>query len=196
MVNTARSVRRRLSVEDRREELVQVGVELIATQPWDLVTMADIAASAGVSKPLLYHYFSTKRDLYLAAVRASAEELRMATSPDVDVPADQRVQHALRAHIDWVERNESRYRAVLHGGLSADPDVHAIVETSRTEVVARIAQRMGHRRPPPRLRIALRGWVGFLEGACLDWLVSKDISKQQLVQLLTASLTAAISENG
>lgn len=74
--------RRRLSVDDRRNELVEACLYLIGTHPWDEVSMADVAAQAGVSKPLLYHYFATKGDMYLAAVRSAADELSAATRPD------------------------------------------------------------------------------------------------------------------
>ncbi len=165
---------------------------MIATRPWDVVTMADIAAAAEVSKPLLYHYFSTKSDLYVAAVRAAAEDLREATKPVAALPPQARMHQALRAHVDWVETNALGYTAILQGGISAHPEVQAIVEESRAEVVRRIAQDVGVEHPRPSLRIAIRGWVGFLEGACLDWLAAKDIPKADLVLLLAASLRGAI----
>lgn len=167
-------------------------MKMIATHPWDVVTMADIAAAAEVSKPLLYHYFSTKTDLYIAAVRAAAEDLGLATRPDAGLRPRGRLHQALRAHVDWVETNALGYKAILQGGLSADPSVQAIVEASRAEVVRRITEGMGVDRPDPPLRIAIRGWVGFLEGACLEWLATRDIPKADLVQLLAASLPGAI----
>lgn len=154
--------------------------------------MAEVAAAAEVSKPLLYHYFSTKRDLYVAAVRAAAEELREATKPDPATPPEARLRQSLRAHVDWIEANAVGYRALLQGGVSVDPVVQAIVEGSRAEVVTRIAHGFGFDELPPALRVALSGWVGFLEGACLDWLAAKDISKSHLVRLLTASVPGAI----
>ncbi len=192
MVNSGRVRRQRLSVDDRRAQLLQVCLRIIGTDPWDVVTMADIAAAAGVSMPLLYHYYSTKSDLYLAAVRAAADELREATKPDPALRREARLHQALRTHIDWIDANALAYRAILHGGISADPVVQAIVEESRAEVVTRIAEGSGLRRLSPGLRIALRGWVGFLEGACLDWLASGDISKSQLVRLLAASVPGAV----
>ncbi|MDQ3146905.1 MAG: TetR/AcrR family transcriptional regulator [Actinomycetota bacterium] len=192
MVNSGRVRRQRLSVDDRRAQLLRVCLRIIGTDPWDVVTMADIAAAAGVSKPLLYHYYSTKSDLYLAAVRAAADELREATKPDPALRREARLHQALRTHIDWIDANALAYRAILHGGISADPVVQAIVEESRAEVVTRIAEGSGLRRLSPGLRIALRGWVGFLEGACLDWLASRDISKSQLVRILAASVPGAV----
>ncbi|MFI5040297.1 MAG: TetR/AcrR family transcriptional regulator [Acidimicrobiales bacterium] len=172
---------------------MRVGVELIATRPWDVLTMMDIAAAADVSKPLLYHYFSTKRDLYIAAVRSAAGQLRRATRPDATLRDEQQLHRALEAHVDWIEANALGYRTVLQGGVSGDPDVRAIVEQSRSEVVDRIVQTLALGRPPAVVRIALRGWVGFLEGACLDWLGSRDIPKPELVRLLAASLPAVIA---
>ncbi|MDQ6854541.1 MAG: TetR/AcrR family transcriptional regulator [Actinomycetota bacterium] len=193
MVNSAGRVRRRLSVEDRRDELVDVCVRLIGTRAWNSVTMADIAGEAQISKGLLYHYFSAKPDLYLAAVRRAATQLSEATTPDPTLPPWQRLRHALRAHVDWVDEHALAYRAVLQGGLSGDPEVQAIVESSRAEVLDRIARDSGLDEVPPVLRIALRGWVGFLEGACLDWLDTMEIPKDELVRLVAAALQAAMS---
>ncbi len=152
--------------------------------------MAEVARAAGASKPLLYHYFPTKSDLYLAAVRAAAAELRAATNPAADLPPRAALEQALAAHIEWIDANSVAYRAVLQGGLSSDPDVQAIIEESRADVVARLARGFGLRRVTPAQRTVLRGWVGFLEGACLDWLEKRDIPKRHLVRILAASVTA------
>jgi AcrR family transcriptional regulator len=192
VVNTKSTRRRRLTVEDRRDELLRASLQIIGSKPWDEVSMADVAAAAGASKPLLYHYFSNKSELYLAAVRSAAEELREATKPDPTLPVDARLFKALRAHIDWIDENALAYRAVLQGGISADPEVQAIVEESRADVVARLAEAFGFDELSPSQRIALRGWVGFLEGACLDWLTARDLSKPRLVRLLADSVGGAL----
>ncbi len=192
MVNSTASVRRRLSVEDRRDELIEVCVRLIGTRDWDTVTMADIAAEAQISKGLLYHYFSAKPDLYLAAVRRAAAQLSEATAPDPSLPPSERLRQALAAHVDWIEEHALAYRTVLQGGLNGDAEVQAIVEASRAEVLERIARDSGLTSVPPLLRIALRGWVGFLEGACLEWLDAKTVTTEELVRLIASLLPGAI----
>ena len=187
---TRAAPRRRLAVDDRRRELLGACLALIGTRPWDEVSMADVASAAGASKPLLYHYFPTKSDLYLAAVRAAADELRAATTPAGDLPPRLALQRGLTAHVDWVDANADAYRAVLQGGLSSDPRVHAIIEESRADVVARLAHGFGLRRVTPAQRTVLRGWVGFLEGACLDWVQRRDVPKSRLVRILAASVAA------
>ena len=152
--------------------------------------MADVAAAAGVSKPLLYHYFSTKTDLYRATVTAAAEELREATRPDPTLPVRRRMRAALDAHLDWIDAHALAYRAVIQGALSSDPVVQEEVERSRAETVDRLAQAFGIDQLTDLQRIALRGWVGFLESASLEWLGAKVVSQSQLRDLLAASAAA------
>ena len=172
---------------------MQACLHLIGTRPWDEVSMADVAAAAGVSKPLLYHYFSTKSELYLATIRSAADELIEATRPDPALPVDVRLREALDAHLDWIDEHSLAYRA--------DPPGRHQLRPQRPR-----DRRGGPRRcggPPrrcvrlrrasrPSQRIALRGWVGFLEGACLDWLATRDITKQHLARLLAASVGSAL----
>jgi len=131
--------------------------------------MTEIAAAAEVSKPLLYHYFSTKSDLYLAAIRAAAEELSEATRPDDALSPRRRLRQALSAHVAWIDANALGYRAILQGGISADPAVQAIVEDARAEVVRRIAGSVGVDPTSPAQRLArgdgsaswkARAWTG------------------------------------
>ena len=182
--------RRRLTVEDRRDELLRACLDLIGTRPWDEVSMADVAEAAGASKPLLYHYFATKRDLYLATVAAAAEELREATRPDPSLPLADRTRATLYAHLDWIDAHALAYRTILQGGISSEPRVHAIVEQSRIEVVDRLAETFALHHLTPAQRIAFRGWIGFLESASLEWLTTRAITKDELAGLLTASVLA------
>lgn len=155
--------------------------------------MADIAATAGVSKPLLYHYFSTKPDLYLATVASAANELRTATQPDHRLATDQRMRAALDAHLDWIEEYDVAYRAIVQGGISSDIAVQDIVERSRDETVERLADGLGWTHITHARRIALRGWVGFLEGASLEWLATRTITKDHLADILTASVNGLVA---
>ncbi len=182
--------RRRLTLEDRRDELLRACLDLIGTRPWEEVSMADVAEAAGASKPLLYHYFATKRDLYLATVATAAEELREATRPDPSLALARRMRAALDAHLDWIDSHALAYRAILQGGISSEPRVHAIVEQSRAEVVDRLAETFGLDRLEPCHHIAFRGWIGFLESASLEWLTTRAVTKEELAALLTASVLA------
>ncbi len=184
--------RRRLSVEDRRSELTAACLRLIGTRPWDEVTMADVAEEAGASKPLLYHYFSTKSELYLATVSAAAEELRTVTRPDPQLSVARRMRAALDSHLAWIETNALAYRAILQGGISSDDEVQAIVGASRNETVERLAEAFDLSPSEPAHRLALRGWVGFLEATSLEWLDSKVMTRDGVASLLEASMAGTL----
>lgn len=124
--------------------------------------------------------------------RTGLPQLRIATRPDPALPIEPRLLGALAAHVDWIEDHAVAYRAILQGSISSGPQVQAIVEESRAEVVDRLAEAFGFADLVPAQRIALRGWVGFLEGACLDWLVARDICKLHLARLLAASVAGAL----
>ena len=69
---------RRLTAEQRRQQLVAVALELFAQRGYRSTTMDDIAEAAGVTKPLVYQHFSSKRALYLELVNSIAQELLVA----------------------------------------------------------------------------------------------------------------------
>ena len=152
--------------------------------------MADVADAAGVSKPLLYHYSSTKTALYRGTVTAAADELREATRPNPDLPVGPRMRAALNAHLDWIEAHSVAYRAVIQGGISSDPVVQDVVERSRRETVDRLAEAFGMVHLTDMQRVALRGWVGFLEWTSLEWLTTKTITKTELADLISRSAEA------
>ena len=154
--------------------------------------MTDVAEQAGASKPLLYHYYSTKSELYRATVRSAADELRDVTRPDPTLPIGTRMRAALDAHLEWIEKNSLAYRAIVQGGISSDDEVQAIVEASRNETVQRLADAFGFADPTPAERIALRGWVGYLEAASLEWLSTTAVTRAHLAQMLEASVTGAL----
>src|SRR3954469_5977575 len=78
----AASRRARLSTDARREQLVALGIDIFSERPFDEVSIDGIAAAAGISKGLLYHYFPSKRDFYVAVIRSAADEMQALTEPD------------------------------------------------------------------------------------------------------------------
>ena len=62
------SPRARLNEAERRAQLLALGRRLFTERPYDALSIDDIAAEAGISKGLLYHYFPSKRDFYVAVV--------------------------------------------------------------------------------------------------------------------------------
>ena len=79
---------------------------------------------------------------------------------------------------------------MIQGGISSDPVVQDVVERSRRETVDRLAEAFGMVHLTDMQRVALRGWVGFLEWSSLEWLTTKTITKTELADLISRSAEA------
>jgi AcrR family transcriptional regulator len=76
----------RLDVDERRRRLLELGADLFTRFAYDQLSMAKIAKEAGISKALLYHYFPSKQDYFVATLATGAEELRRRIEPDPSLP--------------------------------------------------------------------------------------------------------------
>jgi len=116
----------RMQVDQRRRQLLELGAYLFARHSFAELSMARIAREAGISKALLYHYFPTKRDFFLATLREAAEEVRRRTEPDPDLPPGDALAGSLDAFLGWIEENETAYRKLMESAGSV-PEVEALI---------------------------------------------------------------------
>jgi AcrR family transcriptional regulator len=183
----------RLTPDDRRERLLALGSEIFATEPFDRVSIDDIAAAAGISKGLLYHYFPSKRDFYVAVVRQAADEMKVVTETDPGLDPLERLSAGLDRYLEYVETHARGYATVLRAGIGSDPEVAAIVEDVRSTMARRILDDLPIKgEAPAGVRIAVRGWVGFAEAASLEWVEHREVTRDELRDLLIKALTGAV----
>jgi AcrR family transcriptional regulator len=189
--------RARLTTDARREQLVALGGEIFSERPFDEVSIDDIAAAAGISKGLLYHYFPSKRDFYVAVVRQAATEMQAVTETSPELEPLERLSAGLDHYLEYVETHARGFATVLRAGIGSDPEVAAIVEDVRAAMAGRILEDLPLGAPaPPGVRIAVRGWVGFAEAASLEWLERGELSRDELRELLVRALTGAVAAAG
>jgi AcrR family transcriptional regulator len=182
----------RLAPETRRALLIDVGRRLFLERPYDDLSMDEVAVLGGVSKGLLYHYFPTKRDFYMAVLSSAVDEMIEIVRPRPGLaPADQ-LRISLEGYLAYVEEHAAAYRAVLRGGIGSDPRVVAIADRFRDTAYGLILTAA----PAPvtdRLALAVRGWIGFVEAVSLEWLRTGKPPRSELVELLIETLTAALA---
>ncbi|MGA6168788.1 TetR/AcrR family transcriptional regulator [Streptomyces sp. NPDC012600] len=119
---------RRLSVEERRAQLLVAALGLFAHRAPDEVSLDEVAVAAGVSRPLVYRYFpGGRQQLYEAALGSAADELKLCfTEPPVGPPTE-RVARVLDRYLRFVDEHDTGFSALLRGG--------SVVETSRTTTI-------------------------------------------------------------
>ena len=185
-------LRERLRPDARRAQLLELGVRLFTERPYNDFTMDEIATLANVSKGLLYHYFPTKREFYMAALREATGEMLHLIEPSLSLPPVEAMRAALDAYLGFVEDHAPAYRAVLRGGVGADPEVQKIADDFRDAMAERLLNGARILQPTPEQRLAVRGWIGFVEAASLNWIDRQDLARPRLIQLLSQTFAAAM----
>ncbi|MEU2562169.1 TetR/AcrR family transcriptional regulator [Streptomyces longispororuber] len=197
-VSPARAYRR-LSVEERRRQLLDAALSLFAHRAPDEVSLDDVAEAAGVSRPLVYRYFpGGKLQLYEAALRTAAEELEQCFAEPQDGPLTRRLGRALDRYLAFVDEHDAGFSALLQGGSVVETSrTTAIVDRVRRSALAHILSHMDlDEAPGPRLRTTVRMWVTAVEAASLIWLDEDkqpplDELRDLLVEQFVAQLAAA-----
>ena len=186
----------RLDVDERRRQLLELGAQLFTRHSYEELSMAAIARAAGISKALLYHYFPSKRDYFVATLQQGAEELRRRTATDPDLPPAEQLARSLEAFLVYIEENSDAYRKLMENATTV-AEVHDLIEAVREQTAQRVLDAMfPDRDAPPRARAAVRGWFWFMDGVCLDWLEHRDLERADVFAVLLGTLLGALTAAG
>jgi AcrR family transcriptional regulator len=183
--------RRRLLPDDRRNELLDAGAQLFAAHPYDDVLMEQVAAQAGVSRALLYRYFSSKRALFAAIYQRAADHLLAATGIDPTVSMAEQISAGLEAHIDYFAANRHTVLAA-NRVLSGDPMIQAIISDELAELRRRMLDAFefsGHARDVASA--TLNAWLLFVRALCVEWLENNTFSRAELRDVCLGALSGA-----
>ncbi len=176
-----------LSRDARIQSILAASQRVFSSRPYDEISIDDIAAEAAMSKGLLYHYFASKRDLYL-------ETLRSVLTTVSQIIDDSHSLHAsLDAILSHFEQSPALARMVFRGGIGSDAEAEALLTAYRQRQFAVFFQRVGNGAADPLVQIALRSWISFLQEVCLQWLEQRDIPRERVLVLLEQSLQAILA---
>jgi AcrR family transcriptional regulator len=183
----------RLEIDQRRSQLLEFGKHFFATHSYDDVSMDEVAAAAGVSKGLLFHYFKSKREFYVETIRALSLQLRRVTQPDPSLPPGARLRAALDAHMRYAKDDGEMYVAFCRSGIAIAPELADILEEHREAVMRYLLENLGiTSKSPPLLRTALRAWMVMVEGVCLEWIAHPELKHEDLRELLISGYRALL----
>jgi AcrR family transcriptional regulator len=187
----------RLDVDERRRQLLELGTELFTRYSYGELSMAQIAREAGISKALLYHYFPSKRDFFVATLERAAEELRVRTEPDPSKPPLEQLTGSLEGYLELIEENSASYEKLIESATTV-AEVRELIDNVRELTAQRILAGIvpEGQSPPPTVRAAVRAWLWFMDGVCLDWVREKDFSRRELRDMLLGTLMGAVAAAG
>jgi AcrR family transcriptional regulator len=158
---------RRLTAGQRRRQLVAVALELFARSGYRATTMDDIAEAAGVTKPLVYQHFSSKRALYLELVNSIAEELLAAVKTAVlraEGPRQQ-VELGFAAYFRLVISREAEFRLLYGRDHADDKELGLALRTVEDAIAAAIEPLIDAGLDDDHRRLLAYAVVGMAEGA-------------------------------
>lgn len=184
--------RTRLSPDERRAQLIDLGVRMLAERPLEQISVEDIADEAGVSRGLLFHYFASKRDFHIAIVRHTSAEMLTRTAPNPDLAPIEILRDAMASYVDYVSDNRDTYVSLLRGTASGDPAMREVFEETRAEMARRVIEQLPTLgiEPDARIVLSVRGWIAFVEEATITWLRAPEIARDELIELLVTALPA------
>jgi AcrR family transcriptional regulator len=158
--------------------------------------MAQIARHAGISKALLYHYFPSKQAYFASTLQAAAAEVADRVRPQPGGPPAEQLTAALDAWLGWIAENRVAYGKLMRSATTHG-EVRDLVDGVRDATSALITGALWPGATvPPALRAAVRGWLWFVDGVCLDWIEHGDLEAEAVRDLLAGALAGAVEAAG
>ncbi|MGJ8670276.1 MAG: TetR/AcrR family transcriptional regulator [Oceanococcus sp.] len=132
---------RRLSRAKREAQLICVAQSLFSQKGYQGTAIADIASSAGVTRPMVYNYFGSKDGIYLASLSAARQQLekRMLTAVAAKKVPRERLAAGLRAYFEFVDDQGAAWDILFGGGAAVAGPAEAKARELRFMNVERIA---------------------------------------------------------
>lgn len=174
MAKSSETARRRLSPEQRRQRLLDIGLELFGEFAYDQLSAHDIAQRADISHGLLFHYFGSKRGYYVAVIREAADRLLESSRTALDDSVTNATQTPqipqLEVFLGFVEDNAGLFTLLMQSGIGVDRQIQEIVNGTRQVLARRVAPGLETTENPGGLaHLSLSAWIGAVEAAAIEW---------------------------
>jgi AcrR family transcriptional regulator len=171
MVARLRSSPSRLPAARRRRQLLDVAIEVFATHGFHRTSMDEIADAAGVTKPVLYQHFSSKRQLYLELLDDVGSRLVSAVTGAVDAASGprQQVEAGFGAYFRFVAQATSGFRLLFGGGVRRDEQFADAVRQFEDNMAESVAALIEADIEPEHRRLLGYGIVGLAETTARHW---------------------------
>ena len=154
-----------MAPEDRRRQLIGVGLRMLTERPIQAVSVDAVAAEVGISRGLLFHYFPTKADYYDAVLDAAVRRTLRNTEPDDDAQGRVALRQTVQRFFAQVERRRDSYLALVFGN-GALPLGGDRVQSIRRVFAERV---LGLLNEPSHSLPTVHAWFAYMEDRALQW---------------------------
>lgn len=179
----------RLNPDERRDQILRVASSHFARTGYEAVSVQAIAADAGVTRALVYHYFPGKEALLDAVLRREAETLLAATAPDPELSRRENLQRALGLYLDHFSASGGALRDLYAPGATAPPLVRELAAGNHVIQVERIRSYL-NQDDTPMARVAIGAWLGFVMEAARGAVGHPAVPRDWIIRLCMDALSA------
>lgn len=156
----------RLPAHERKDQILEVALSVFASRGFHETSMNDVAEAAGVTKPVVYQHFASKRALFLAIIEDVGDrmiaEITRATAQAED--GRSKAEHGTVAFFRWVARDKDAFRFLFDSGSRNDPEFALAMRRVMDATAEAIAPLISNDLDPDHLRTLAHGVVGASEG--------------------------------
>ena len=134
--------KRRMRAPERRKQLLEVARRVFGRRGYHTVTMDSVAREAGVTKPILYDHFPSKRELYLSLLEADLGNLkeRLHVALEASPGNRERIRASFQAYFDFVDEHAEGFRLLMQEAVGGEREFREMVFRFRAEVLDEVTQ--------------------------------------------------------
>lgn len=184
-----RPAKTRLTADDRRRQLVGIGLAKLTEKPLHQLSIDEVAVEAGISRGLLFHYFPTKTDFYRAVVEAAGRRVLRNTAPDETRTAEEQLRAMVTGFIEQVDRRRESYISFARGASGGDLIVVEVYDRMREEMTRRVMTSLSLE---DGVRNVVHAWWAYVEDHVIEWSRQSPARRTSSVSDLTDHSIAAL----
>jgi AcrR family transcriptional regulator len=157
----------RLSAPARREQILDVALEVLGRAGYHGASMNDIAEAAGVTKPVLYQHFESKRELYRAVLDEVGNRLLSSIAKaTADAPdGKSQTERGFQAYFRWVANDHDAFMLLFGGGVRRDDEFRDAIRRITDDAAGAIAPLIAVDIDDKQRRTLAHALIGLAEGA-------------------------------
>jgi AcrR family transcriptional regulator len=189
--------RSRMTPNQRRDQLLDVGAAMFSTQSFEDVSMEQVAERADVSRALVYHYFPNKKELFAAIWKRAHDELLKSATFDGSAPLVDQVRRVLTAHYEFYEQNAPLVFLANRSAIALDPVVREPINHDLFAMRERLLDAAGLSGHPRAVASAgLTGWIALVREVAIEWLERREVSRREAIDVCLATLAGVLGPAG